>query len=143
MCVLIRFYMNVSISVGTGRERNLHKREVLAQNRCTSDTECRAYEGVDIVFLDTTLHSLSNMCVFSRILYPFQSKFVQVNLTTHELELQASDGRKNFNLHLRFFEEIDPDSSSWSLGSVGRMVFTIRKKQEEVKHKYHTYKNLF
>jgi len=55
----------------------------------------------------------------------------KVNLTSHELELQASDGRKNFNLHLRFFEEIDPDSSSWSLGSVGRMVFTIRKKQEE------------
>ena len=54
-----------------------------------------------------------------------------VNLTNQELRLEASDGRKNFNLHIVFLHEIDPDNSTWSLGSVGRMVFHIRKNQEK------------
>ena len=56
---------------------------------------------------------------------------MKVNLTSQELSLEATDGRKNFNLHIEFLHEVDPNNSTWSLGSVGRMVFNIKKEQDK------------
>ena len=56
---------------------------------------------------------------------------MRVNLTSDELKLEATDGRKNFNLHIGFLHRVDPSNSTWSLASVGRMVFHIRKEQEK------------
>ena len=56
---------------------------------------------------------------------------MRVNLTSDELKLEATDGRKNFNLHIGFLHKVDPSNSTWSLASVGRMVFHIRKEQEK------------
>lgn len=53
-----------------------------------------------------------------------------VSLSASGLLLQASDGRKLFKLQLTFLNDVIPEESSWSMGSVGRMIFTIRKKQD-------------
>ena len=42
----------------------------------------------------------------------------------------ATDGRKVFILDLQFLKNINPSNSTWSMASVGRMVFTIRKDNE-------------
>ena len=52
-----------------------------------------------------------------------------VTLVEDRLELHASDGRKNFRLAMNFLKDVVPEESSWSMASVGRMSFTIRKKQ--------------
>ena len=45
-----------------------------------------------------------------------------VNITSSGLLLLATDGRKNFKLQIAFLHEIIADQSTWSMGSVGRMV---------------------
>lgn len=52
-----------------------------------------------------------------------------VTLLENRLELHASDGRKNFRLEMNFLKGVVPEESSWSMASVGRMSFTLRKKQ--------------
>lgn len=51
-----------------------------------------------------------------------------VTLTDDSLYLFASNGRKNFVLSIVFLRDIDPDSATWSMASVGRMSITIKKK---------------
>jgi hypothetical protein len=50
-----------------------------------------------------------------------------VNVTDNKLVLQASDGRKMFNLEIDFLYDVVPEESTWSMASVGRMTFTIKK----------------
>jgi CS domain len=50
-----------------------------------------------------------------------------VNITSDRLLLQASDGRKMFQLEIEFYDAVDPGESTWSMASVGRMTFTIKK----------------
>ena len=50
-----------------------------------------------------------------------------VSLTPDRLILFASDGKKNFHLDIEFFSGVLPNESSWSMASVGRMSFNIRK----------------
>ena len=51
-----------------------------------------------------------------------------VTITENHLFLFASDGRKNFKLSIDFLKDINPDESTWSMASVGRMSFNIKKK---------------
>ena len=51
-----------------------------------------------------------------------------VTITDNFLYLFASDGRKNFKLSIDFLKDINPDESTWSMASVGRMSFNIKKK---------------
>jgi len=50
-----------------------------------------------------------------------------VTLLEGKLFLQASDGRKNFILDIELLGDIIPDESFWTMASVGRMVFTLKK----------------
>ena len=50
-----------------------------------------------------------------------------VSLTPDRLVLFASDGKKNFHLDIEFFSDVLPNESSWSMASVGRMSFNIKK----------------
>jgi len=50
-----------------------------------------------------------------------------VNVTNSSLTLAAAKDRKAFSLSLSFFGPVDPDASSWTTASVGRVVFTLRK----------------
>jgi CS domain len=50
-----------------------------------------------------------------------------VTLTPDRLVLLASNGAKNFNLDIEFMGNVVPSESSWSMASVGRMTFTIKK----------------
>ena len=50
-----------------------------------------------------------------------------VTLKEAQLYLQASDGRKNFVLDVEFLNDIIPNESTWTMASVGRMVFTLKK----------------
>ena len=50
-----------------------------------------------------------------------------VSLTSDRLVLLASNGAKNFNLDITFMDAVVPAESSWSMASVGRMTFTIKK----------------
>jgi hypothetical protein len=52
-----------------------------------------------------------------------------VTLLEDRLELFATDGRKNFRLAMNFLKDVVPEESSWSMASVGRMSFQIKKKQ--------------
>ena len=52
-----------------------------------------------------------------------------VTLLPHLLELHAADGRKSFRLSVPFLKEIIPDESTWSMASVGRMSFTLKKRE--------------
>lgn len=56
-----------------------------------------------------------------------------VTLTPDRLVLLASNGAKNFNLDIEFMSNVVPDESSWSMASVGRMTFTIKKLQSPSK----------
>lgn len=56
-----------------------------------------------------------------------------VTLTSDRLILQASNGAKNFNLDIDFMGSIIPNESSWSMASVGRMTFNIKKEQSPSK----------
>jgi desulfoferrodoxin-like iron-binding protein len=50
-----------------------------------------------------------------------------VTLSSNGLKLQGSKDKKLFSLSIDFFGDIDPDQSTWTSGSVGRMIFTIKK----------------
>lgn len=50
-----------------------------------------------------------------------------VSLTEERLFMIASDGRKHFKLDLSFSSSVNPNASSWTMASVGRMTFSIRK----------------
>mmetsp|Transcript_32261 Transcript_32261/g.32877 ORF Transcript_32261/g.32877 Transcript_32261/m.32877 type:complete len:365 (-) Transcript_32261:145-1239(-) len=50
-----------------------------------------------------------------------------VTVIDGSLYLSATDGRKNFVLDIELLRDIRPDESTWSMASVGRMVFTLRK----------------
>ena len=50
-----------------------------------------------------------------------------VSLTSDRLVLLASNGAKNFNLDITFMDAVVPAESTWSMASVGRMTFTIKK----------------
>lgn len=52
-----------------------------------------------------------------------------VNITENKLILEASDGRKLFRLEIDFHSSVVPEDSSWSMASVGRMTFNIKKKE--------------
>jgi hypothetical protein len=52
-----------------------------------------------------------------------------VNITENKLLLEASDGRKLFRLEIDFHGNVLPEESSWSMASVGRMTFNIKKKE--------------
>lgn len=56
-----------------------------------------------------------------------------VTLTSDRLLLLASNGAKNFNLDIEFMGSVVPSESSWSMASVGRMTFTIKKLQSPSK----------
>lgn len=49
-----------------------------------------------------------------------------VTILEDRLLLKASDGRKNFNLDLTFFEPIVPSDSRYDMASVGRMTFNLK-----------------
>jgi hypothetical protein len=57
----------------------------------------------------------------------------KVSLTNDSLIFEAVGRQKpkTFKLNLTFYGEIVPESSSWSFASVGRMSFTIAKKERE------------
>lgn len=50
-----------------------------------------------------------------------------ITITNRKLFLEASDGKKLFRLDLEFSKDVDKDQSTWSMASVGRMVFNIKK----------------
>ena len=50
-----------------------------------------------------------------------------VSLTSDRLVLLASNGAKNFHLDITFLDPVVPAESTWSMASVGRMTFTIKK----------------
>lgn len=50
-----------------------------------------------------------------------------VTIAGTSLLLEASDGKKLFKLELEFEGELDKEQSNWSMASVGRMSFTLRK----------------
>lgn len=50
-----------------------------------------------------------------------------VTILSNRLILQASDGRKNFNLNLELLKSIVPEESKYDMASVGRMTFTLKK----------------
>jgi CS domain len=53
-----------------------------------------------------------------------------VDITADRLVLKGSSpGRKHFLLDLSLYGTVDPDSSSWSSGSVGRMTIQLKKQQ--------------
>ena len=54
-----------------------------------------------------------------------------MELTLQSLKLGATKDRKSFVLQLDLWGEIDPDQSTWALASVGRVIFTIRKKGDK------------
>jgi len=51
----------------------------------------------------------------------------QVEFTNRTLRLRASKERKAFELDLALFGAIDPERSTWTLGSVGRITVTLAK----------------
>jgi hypothetical protein len=53
-----------------------------------------------------------------------------VNVTSGRLSLEASDGRKLFKLDIDFLHDVVPEESTWSMASVGRMTFAIKKAGE-------------
>ena len=53
-----------------------------------------------------------------------------VTFAARALFLEASDSKKLFKLELDFLHEIDQEGSSWSMASVGRMTFSIKKAAE-------------
>lgn len=55
-----------------------------------------------------------------------EAESVSINDTA--LALKATDGRKNFRLNIDFLRKIDPNESTWSMASVGRMTLTLKKK---------------
>ena len=56
----------------------------------------------------------------------------RVELTNTSITLRASKERKAFKLDLApLRHEIDPNASSWTLGSVGRAMFTLKKAAEK------------
>lgn len=57
-----------------------------------------------------------------------------VTISEKRLDLLASDGRKNFVLGLDFLRDINADETTWSMASVGRMSFNIKKKQTKETH---------
>jgi hypothetical protein len=55
-----------------------------------------------------------------------------VTVTDQKLSLEASNGRKSFVLDLDLFGEVQGgDAASFSMASVGRMTFTLKKKEGE------------
>lgn len=56
-----------------------------------------------------------------------------VSLTSERLLLLASDGKKNFHLDIEFLGGVVPDQSTWSMASVGRMSFNIKKADNPTK----------
>jgi CS domain len=53
-----------------------------------------------------------------------------VDITADRLVLKGSSpGRKQFLLDLSLYGTVDPDNSSWSSGSVGRMTIQLKKQQ--------------
>ena len=56
-----------------------------------------------------------------------------VTILSNQLILQASDGRKKFNLQLELLHEIDANESRYDMASVGRMTFNLRKKISQTK----------
>lgn len=50
-----------------------------------------------------------------------------VTLLNNMLYLEASDKKKKFILEMEFLRGIQVNESSWNMGSVGRMVFTLKK----------------
>lgn len=56
-----------------------------------------------------------------------------VSLTSDRLVLLASNGAKNFHLDITFLDAVVPAESTWSMASVGRMTFTIKKLQSPSK----------
>ena len=56
-----------------------------------------------------------------------------VNITENKLLLEATDGRKLFRLEIDFHGLVVPDDSTWSMASVGRMTFAIKKHGAPVK----------
>ncbi|CAM9414755.1 unnamed protein product, partial [Phaeothamnion confervicola] len=56
-----------------------------------------------------------------------------IDIQPLSLRLDASKDRKRFVLELDLWEEVDPTASAWSLGSVGRVTITLRKKAGRTK----------
>jgi hypothetical protein len=54
-----------------------------------------------------------------------------VELSENKVSLRATKERKAFVLDLPLRGVIDPDQSTWSLASVGRVVFTLKKKKNK------------
>ena len=55
-----------------------------------------------------------------------------VNVTSTSVVLEASNGRKSFQLNLSLYGEVQGgDAAVWSMASVGRMTFTLKKKEGE------------
>ena len=52
-----------------------------------------------------------------------------VSLTSDRLVLLATNGAKNFHLDITFMDAVVPAESTWSMASVGRMTFSIKKLQ--------------
>ena len=62
-------------------------------------------------------------------------KTENVTITSHGLYLSAFSKTKNkrFSLNLEFPREIIPDESTWSMGSVGRATFELKKRWPQTK----------
>ena len=62
-------------------------------------------------------------------------KTENVTITSHGLYLSAFSKTKNkrFSLDLEFPREIIPDESTWSMGSVGRATFELKKRWPQTK----------
>jgi hypothetical protein len=74
------------------------------------------------------MHSVSSLLFIS--LFPFQLNVEVKNVTILEksLVLKASDGKqKVFSLEVNFLKSVVPETSNWSMASVGRMTFTLSK----------------
>ena len=56
-----------------------------------------------------------------------------VSVTDDRLILLASDGKKSFRLEINFMNNVIPSESTWSMASVGRMNFNIKKAGEPSK----------
>lgn len=56
-----------------------------------------------------------------------------VSISSDSLVMLASDGKKNFQLNIDFHGSVLPEESTWSMASVGRMSFNIKKAQSPSK----------
>jgi len=53
---------------------------------------------------------------------------VNINTTYLSFQVACKAKKKRFGLQLDLLRAVDPDSSSWSMASVGRATFTLKKK---------------